>query len=187
MTLGRFRTSLRESLTPWRSLSDVPQTQHKLINILQTSSVTKLVIPMNEAIMSPAKNIWLKPATATPISVDRKYYVSPKGAEFLFSHLVPDSLVVEAVNQRGKQQATRITPYDKDWKRQDAMGEKAYSSASLQMRIANYTTLLAKYTHQILDQLSAFIDPMSDNKRDQFKTNIKGTLISCTTLQAAST
>lgn len=48
---------------------------------------------------------------------DRKYYVSAKGMDFLFSYLQPNSLAVEAANYRDKQTQHRSTPQDKDHKR----------------------------------------------------------------------
>lgn len=42
--------------------------------------------------------------------VDKEYYVPPKGAVF---HPIPDSLVINAVNERNKQHHSRSMPHDK--------------------------------------------------------------------------
>lgn len=82
------------------SSAELPQTQHKFTDILQASPSAKIALPINSAIMDPAKTIWQTPATIPPSckSLDRKSYVPAKGAEFLPTRPALNSLVVEAVN-----------------------------------------------------------------------------------------
>ncbi|EMP29814.1 hypothetical protein UY3_13065 [Chelonia mydas] len=82
--------------------------------------MAKIALPINSAIMDPAKTVWQTLTMAPPSCKrsDKKYYVPAKGAEFLFTHPSPNSLVVEAVYQREKHLA-HTTAYDKDWKRLD--------------------------------------------------------------------
>lgn len=47
-------------------LEGVPESQHQLLDILQTSSTFKIALPINDALMEPAKNIWQTPATISP-------------------------------------------------------------------------------------------------------------------------
>ncbi|EMP25311.1 hypothetical protein UY3_17637 [Chelonia mydas] len=86
----------------------------------------------------------------------------------------------------GKQLQTKTTPYDKGWKRLDLFGRKAYSSATLQFHIANYSALLAKYTHNTFSQMSSFIEHIPADKKEQYKANIaEGFLIAGMALQAS--
>ncbi|KAG6924102.1 hypothetical protein G0U57_018299, partial [Chelydra serpentina] len=86
------------------SLVQLPEFQHRFMDILQAPPSAKTDLPINDAIMEPAKIIWQTPATAPPSCKrsDKTYYVPAKGAEFVFIHPAPNSLVVEAVNQREK-------------------------------------------------------------------------------------
>lgn len=68
----------------------------------------------------------------------------------------------------------------------DLFGCKAYSSATLQFWVANYTALMAKYDHINYSKLAELIDFIPEDKRDQFKSIIlKGQLLSRTTLLAS--
>lgn len=170
------------------SLSALPETQHKLQDILQVSPTAKIVLPINASIMDPAKTIWQTPATVPPSCKmsDKKYYVLSKGAEFLFIHPTPNLLVIEAVSQKGKQHQSKTTPSDKDWKRLDSFRRKAYSFTMLQFRIANYSALLVKYTHNLFSKMSTFIEHLPDDKREMFKANIsEGSLVARTARQAS--
>lgn len=84
-------------------LQEVRQQQHKLLDILQVSTYAKITLPINEALLDPAKVIWQTPASITPTckQVDKKYYVPTKDMEFLFSHPTPNSILVNAVHEKG--------------------------------------------------------------------------------------
>ncbi|EMP39331.1 hypothetical protein UY3_03443 [Chelonia mydas] len=47
-------------------LEEVVESQHKLLDILQTSASSKIALPVNEALMDPANAIWQTPATIPP-------------------------------------------------------------------------------------------------------------------------
>ncbi|EMP32987.1 hypothetical protein UY3_09865 [Chelonia mydas] len=170
------------------SLVEVQVTQHKLVDILHTSASSKITLPMNDdALMDPVRTIWQTPATAPPTCKrsDKKYYVPAKGTDFLFSHPAPNSLVVDAVQERGRQQP-KTTPHNKEWKRLDLFDRKAYSLATLLLRIANYQALLAKYDYINYTKISELTDFISEDKREQFTALVsEGQLISKTALQAA--
>ncbi|EMP28576.1 hypothetical protein UY3_14323 [Chelonia mydas] len=42
-------------------LKEVQENQHKLLHILQTSTTFKISLPINDALMEPAENIWKTP------------------------------------------------------------------------------------------------------------------------------
>lgn len=71
-------------------LEEVRDTHHKLLDILHTSSTSRITLPINKALLNLAKLIWKTPASATPMCkwADKKYYVLPKDSEFLFFHLI---------------------------------------------------------------------------------------------------
>lgn len=129
----------------------------------------------------------------TPVSIpltckqaDKKYYVLAKGTEFLFSHLPPSSIIVDAVNSRSCQYQFKSTPYGQDGKCLDLFGRETYSSATLQCLVANYQVLLAKYDYQNYVKLGSFIDQLLDSHKDQFMAIInKGQLVAKKSLQSA--
>lgn len=57
--------------------------------------------------------------------------------EFLFTHPPPNSFVIEAAYQQDKHSEYKSTPQDKEWKRMDLFDHKVYSSATLQLHVAN--------------------------------------------------
>lgn len=58
-------------------LEEVAESQHKLLDILQTSTSFKIALSINEGLMDPAKTIWQTRATILPTykRVDKKYDV----------------------------------------------------------------------------------------------------------------
>ncbi|EMP23888.1 hypothetical protein UY3_19062 [Chelonia mydas] len=170
------------------ALHEVQEKQHKLLKILQPASSAKITFPMDESITEPAEAIWQTPASAPPTNkrADRKYFVPAKGMEFLFSHPQACSLVVEAANQRSKQPHFCCTPQDKEHKRLDLFGCKVYSSATVLLRVANYSALLANYDYSNYSKLQKLVEDLPKHKRPQLSAVVnEGQIIACTALQAS--
>ncbi|EMP29920.1 hypothetical protein UY3_12975 [Chelonia mydas] len=101
-------------------------------------------------------------------------------------HFLPSDTLVDRFHERGRQHQPKTTPYDKDWKRLYLFGGQTYSSATLQLHIANYEVLLAKYDYNNYTKFSEFIDFIPEDKKEQFTALVsEGQLISRTALQAA--
>ncbi|KAG6923138.1 hypothetical protein G0U57_021411, partial [Chelydra serpentina] len=67
----------------------------------------------------------------------------------------------------------------------DLFGHKVYSSSTLQVRMADYATLLAKYAHRNYGKFMEFINDISEEKQQQLKAVVsEGQMISHTALQA---
>lgn len=81
-------------------LEEVKESQHKLLDILQSSSA-KIALPIKKALSGPVKTIWQTQVTISPMCkrADKKYYVPSKYRDFLFSDPSPNSLVVNTVNE----------------------------------------------------------------------------------------
>ncbi|EMP27626.1 hypothetical protein UY3_15272 [Chelonia mydas] len=152
-------------------LEEVQETQHRLFKILQPSVPSKIVLPINEALIEPADTLWQTPASILPTckKAEREYYVPAKDVDFLFSHPQPNSLVVDAVTHWMKQPHCRPTAQEKDLKRLDLLGRKVYTSFTLQFRIANYSTLLASYDFDNFNKLFDFISHIPEDRRAEFK------------------
>lgn len=56
---------------------------------------------------------------------------------------------------------------DRNWKRLDLFGRKAYSSAMLQFHIVNYEAILAKYSHMTYSKFTEFSQRVPEDEKDQ--------------------
>lgn len=85
-------------------LEEDRESQHKLLDILQTSSSVCIMLPVNEALLDQAKIMWYILATIWPTCKreGKKYYIPSENSEFLFLDASPNSLVINAVNEHGR-------------------------------------------------------------------------------------
>lgn len=65
--------------------------------------------------------------------------------------------MLNAVNKPRKQHYSRSISYDKDQKRIELFGRKAYSSETLQFWITNYKAVMAKYD---FTRITASLQPL---------------------------
>ncbi|KAH1179061.1 hypothetical protein KIL84_000392 [Mauremys mutica] len=107
-----------------------------LFNVLSSSAPGRVALLVHEWVANISNALWQTPASLAPISkwAECKYFVPTKGHEYLYTHLVPNSLVVESVNHRERQGQPGPAPKNKDSKRLDSFGRKLYSPASFQLR-----------------------------------------------------
>ncbi|XP_075775727.1 integrator complex assembly factor WDR73 isoform X1 [Pelodiscus sinensis] len=168
-------------------LTEVPEKQHRLFKNLQSSQREKIAIPIDEAIMELADEIWQTPASVPPTNkrADKRYFVPPEGADFLFFHPRPNSLVVDAARYRSKLPQYKNT-VEKDNKRLDLFGRKLYSSSTLLLRIANYAALLSNHNFDNYTKLTSLMEHLPDSKRSILKSIVQeGYASSRTALQIA--
>ncbi|EMP38512.1 hypothetical protein UY3_04297 [Chelonia mydas] len=108
-------------------LEEVGESQHTLLDILQWSPSSQVALPINKALLDPAKSIWQTPTMIPSIYkwADEKYYILAKDSEFLFTYPKPNSLVVEAMNEHGRHHV-KATSYHMDQKRLDLFSRRTY-------------------------------------------------------------
>ncbi|KAH1173990.1 hypothetical protein KIL84_017829 [Mauremys mutica] len=112
--------------------------------------------------------------------------MSASGTEFLFTHLVTNFLEAQEATERSKLQHPDTTPNDKSVKHPDLLERKVFQSTSVQFRVANYQTLLAKYDFTKYSKFVEFRDKLPQKAMAQFQTLINGgKLAAKTSLQAA--
>nr|XP_014427923.1 uncharacterized protein LOC106731856 [Pelodiscus sinensis] len=117
---------------------------------------------------------------------DRKYFVPSKDNDFLFTHPQPNSLVVDSAQQRAKLPQYKLGNADKDHKKLDSFGKKVYSSSTLQLRISNYSALLANHDFDNYSKLGELVPHLPESKRSILKTIVhEGHMIARTALQTA--
>ncbi|EMP41936.1 Fanconi anemia group A protein [Chelonia mydas] len=73
----------------------------------------RIALTINADLLEPAKAIWQTPVASLPTCkrVDQKYFIPSKCLEFLFTHPVPNSLVVDTVNHKNKHQFPPLHPF----------------------------------------------------------------------------
>lgn len=147
--------------------TDVQQKQHRLLKNLQPSQKSKLAFPFDEAILEIADDIWQPPATSltTNKRSDKKYFISQKGMDFLFTHPQPNSLIIDAAQQRTKMSQAKNTVSDKEAKHLDVLGRKVY----LTLRMCNYVAQLANHDFDNYSKLVPLFEHLSDSKHQILK------------------
>ncbi|KAH1169347.1 hypothetical protein KIL84_013937 [Mauremys mutica] len=95
------------------------ENMHKLLDSLQSSTLGRVVLPINEDLLEPAKALWNTPALlpSTAKLLEKQYLVPMQGFEGFYSHPAPNLLVITAANDRAWQGKFKSTPKDKESRR----------------------------------------------------------------------
>ncbi|EMP32881.1 hypothetical protein UY3_09965 [Chelonia mydas] len=106
--LKRVASSLQLQAEEMEGLSD------SLFNVLSPSVSGCVALPLHQGVANFSNALWLTLAPLAPISrkAERKYFVPAKNHEYLYSHLAPNSLVVESVNHREWKGQPAATPQE---------------------------------------------------------------------------
>lgn len=147
--------------------TDVQMKHYKLLKNLHPKQQSRAALPIDEAILEPASEIWHTPASVPPTSkrVEKRYFVPSKGLEFLFTHPQPNSLIVDAALNRAKNPQARNATAEKEAKKLDIFGRKVYSSSTLLLRIANYAALLSNHGFDNIAKLSGLAQNASEEDK----------------------
>ncbi|XP_067409619.1 RB1-inducible coiled-coil protein 1 [Emydura macquarii macquarii] len=170
-------------------IKELVEEEDPLFGAVGPAGPTRMALPVHESVLKLVKPLWETPASVAPTSktAERKYYVPLQGFEYLFNHPAPGSLVVDAVNQRDRQGTHANTPKNKESKKLDLFGRKIYSTAALQLRMANYQALLGRYTLNLWSSLQRFLPGLPQDMLADFNTLVQeGSLVANAALQSAS-
>ncbi|XP_075774489.1 uncharacterized protein LOC102450277 [Pelodiscus sinensis] len=163
--------------------------QHKLFKNLHPKQQRKIALPIDDATLEVAQDIWQTPTSIPPTNkkMDKKYFVSSKGLEFLFNHPQPNSLIVDAVRHKSKMSQFKNSLSDRDTKKLDYFGRKVYSSSTLLLRVAYYAALLSNHNFDNYSKLPELMQHLPDNKRSLLKAVVQEGFTACrTSLQIAA-
>lgn len=78
------------------TLEEVQDSIHKLLDMLNSTVPSKVVLPTSEAVLEPAQSMWHNCAL-TLKKAEKEYFVPSKWTEYLFSHHNLNSLVFQVV------------------------------------------------------------------------------------------
>ncbi|KAJ1081047.1 hypothetical protein NDU88_001231 [Pleurodeles waltl] len=127
-----------------------------LTEVLHPASASaEPLLPFNEALLDPIKDIWLKPVSTTPVNraVARRYRTAPGDPVFLSRQPSPESLVVQAsCSSRSSPGSFPGTPADRESKKMDHTAKKTFSSCSMALKSSNATCILGRYIHALMEE-----------------------------------
>ncbi|XP_067418813.1 histone-lysine N-methyltransferase SETDB2 [Emydura macquarii macquarii] len=170
-------------------IKELIEEEDPLFGIVGPAGPSRIALPVHDRVLKLVKPLWETPASVAPTSktAERKYYVPLQGFEYLFNHPAPGTLVVDAVNQRDRQGAHANTPKNKESKKLDLFGRKVYSTAVLQLHMANYQALLGHYNLNLWSSLQRFLQGLPQDMLADFNTLVQeGSLVANAALQSAS-
>ncbi|EMP42616.1 hypothetical protein UY3_00081 [Chelonia mydas] len=159
-----------------------------MVDILSPEGPSRIALVLIKTIQSTYKTIWQTPSFSAPMAkgVERKYFAPSKGYEFLFCHPSPCSLVVSAINERERHGQQAPAPEAREAKRLDLFGRKVYSSAGLQLRIANQQAILNRHNFNSWAAVGKFKDNLPQGSQQEFMTLVdEGKAVAKTSLQAS--
>ncbi|KAJ1176220.1 hypothetical protein NDU88_001503 [Pleurodeles waltl] len=131
--------------------------RNPLTEVLHPTSVTvEPLLPFNEALLDPIKDIWRKPVSTAAVNraVARLYRAAPGDPVFLSKHPTPESLGVQAsCSSRSSLGSFPGTPADRESKKMDHIVKKAFSSCSMALKSTNATCILGRYIHALMEEM----------------------------------
>ncbi|XP_042306142.1 arginine-glutamic acid dipeptide repeats protein-like [Sceloporus undulatus] len=113
-----------------------------------------------------AKRSWDSPATipSTSRKIENLYRVTPSAPSWLSHHPKLNSAIVEGA-QSTFAPKTSSSPVDKDSKKLDGLAKKFYTSAALDLKIANYAACMGAYVQFLVEKMDPTIADLPDDRR----------------------
>lgn len=112
---------------------EVVEETKPMIDILSPSGPSHISLPLIKTISETTETLWQTPSLLPP-TVKRyewTYFVPSRGYEHLYTHPLPDSLVVDAANQCERQGYQGPSLKSQEAKKLDLFGRKVYSTGGL--------------------------------------------------------
>ncbi|KAJ7338320.1 hypothetical protein JRQ81_011288 [Phrynocephalus forsythii] len=128
------------------------------------------VIP---SLLQRSKAMFAKPSSVAlmPRRVDNLYKVHGDDALFLSKHPHPNSLIVNASQNRSKSTSS-TTPSNKEAKKLDVIGRRHYSLGSFSLRASNYLVAMQAYTRHFLQKLPFHWDSLLSDHRSALRSRL---------------
>ena len=116
---------------------------YKNINDHHSLPLSMSFIP---SLLELAKQTWTKPSSIPQLSrkVENYYKTLRDSTTFLFKHPPPNSLIVDATQNRAHNRSS-TTPNNKEGRKVDIVGRRVYTFASFNLRAANYIAAMGVY------------------------------------------
>ncbi|KAJ7324845.1 hypothetical protein JRQ81_017865 [Phrynocephalus forsythii] len=101
-----------------------------------------------------------------PHRIDNLYRTHGEETTFLSKHPLPNSVIVNASQNRAKS-SSMTTPRNRESKKLDLIGRRHYSLASFALRNSNYLCAMQAYTRHVLLKMLPVLDALPDDLRDK--------------------
>ncbi|KAJ7338768.1 hypothetical protein JRQ81_012670 [Phrynocephalus forsythii] len=101
-----------------------------------------------------------------PRRIDNLYRTHGEETTFLSKHPLPNSVIVNASQNRAKS-SSMSTPSNRESKKLDLIGRRHYSLASFALRNSNYLCAMQAYTRHVLLKMLPVLDALPDDLRDK--------------------
>ncbi|KAJ7313400.1 hypothetical protein JRQ81_004733 [Phrynocephalus forsythii] len=137
----------------------------KLFGHLRKHKTPPLRLGFIPSLLQSAKASLTKPASM-PLMLrrtDNLYRIHGEEVEFLARHPLPNSLIVNATQNRAKNTSANI-PSKKEGRKLDLIGKKQYSLASFPLRTTNLCAMEAYSRHILLEMMAVFDQLPGDAK-----------------------
>ncbi|KAJ7344354.1 hypothetical protein JRQ81_000304 [Phrynocephalus forsythii] len=99
-----------------------------------------------------------------PRRTDNLYRTHGDEVEFLARHPLPNSLIVDATQNRAKNTSTS-TPSNKGGRKLDLMGKKQYSLASFSLHTTNHLCAMEAYSRHLLLEMLPVFEQLPDDAK----------------------
>ncbi|KAJ7332629.1 hypothetical protein JRQ81_014809 [Phrynocephalus forsythii] len=99
-----------------------------------------------------------------PRRTDNLYCTHGEDTIFLAQHPPPNSLIVNASQNRAKNTSTSV-PSNKEGRKLDLIGKKQYSLASFSLRTSNHLCAMDIYTRHLLFKMPTLFEQLPDDAR----------------------
>ncbi|KAJ7329889.1 hypothetical protein JRQ81_016063 [Phrynocephalus forsythii] len=162
-TLSKSRHSEVEmtDTQPATLIEDFKHYSQMLHKIAQVMGLQVQLLATNRA-----KEAWTKPSSnpLIPRRIDNFYKTHGEGTDFLMKHPLPNSVIVDANQNRGRSHSN-TTLSNKEARKLDLVGRRHYSMASFSLRALSYLCAMEAYTRHILLTFPAFIDLLPEEHK----------------------
>ncbi|KAJ7303349.1 hypothetical protein JRQ81_012292, partial [Phrynocephalus forsythii] len=137
----------------------------KFFGHLNKSKPPQLKMAFIPSMLDREKEAWAKPSSnpLIPRRSDNLYKTHGDSMDFLTKHPLPNSVIVDANQNRGRSHSN-TTPSNKEARKLDLIGRRHYSLASFSLRALNYLCAMEAYTRHILT-FPAFMDLLPEVHR----------------------
>ncbi|KAJ7324577.1 hypothetical protein JRQ81_017597 [Phrynocephalus forsythii] len=97
-------------------------------------------------------------------SFDNMYRTHGEGTAFLDKHPLPNSVIVDAVQNRAKGKSAAASS-NKEGRKLDLIGRRHYSLASFSLRTSNYLCVMEAYTRHLVTEILPVINTLPEDQK----------------------
>ncbi|KAJ7303267.1 hypothetical protein JRQ81_012205 [Phrynocephalus forsythii] len=135
---------------------------------LNKNQVPPLRLAFIPSLLKRIKEPWSTPSSIPLMSrrVDNMYRTHGEGTAFLDKHPLPNSVIVDAVQNHAKGRSS-TAPINKEGRKLDLIGHRHYSLASFSLCTSNYLCAMEAYTRHLLTEILPVINSVPEEQKSK--------------------